>query len=924
MWKKKQRVVSQTEPELGVGVIIECMGQKQLRVHFSSTEEFRNYNLNSSSPIRRFTLKPGDQAFLPDGHCFDIENVEHIDGIYKYSGSSQEAWEYELGDQAADQGTLDFFINGNFSHFRTYDLRKAALEIKSHREASRIRGLVGPRVSPLPHQMYVADTVSRRARPRVLLADEVGLGKTIEAGLIFSALRSLDRAGKVLFLVPESLKHQWLAEMYRRFNELVTVLDEDRCIEEEQSQGGGSAFENLHKILCSIDFLQDNTERLDQALKVDWDLIIVDEAHHLSYKATGEQNTDWQAVKSLSEKSRGLLLLTATPSMYGPETQFGLLNILDPEKYSSYDDFHSNAEHVKQVAQFAKQINQTGLSDAGEAEVLSGLKKLFPKDKSLLKIIESTPLDKNKLTRALVDRHGTGRVFFRNRRANIKGFPKRNLTAVPLDKASLKKRTHWLKDFQKKLDGKKALVLCSTKEQVKSIQRSFEKEFNEDIAIFHEELSIVERDKQAAQFAQSSDVQLLVCSEIGGEGRNFQFCHNLVLFDVPKHPDLIEQRIGRLDRIGQGSDIEIFALFETGCKEELLFRWYNEGLNSFCKSWNGASTIFDQFSSDLERISQKLDDGESFSTFETEINQLICSTKKEAEALRISNEEGADILVDLNSFNKEQGDAIAESVEDQDDNPRIELFMKDLFDHYAIEYQDFDSQGSLLVKGDSLSFIEDFPGISSTEDTALAFDREVALKREDVTFLSQDHYMVEECLSFLLERNEGVASVCKWPNSQHGNGALIEISVVLESSGPKHLELGRYLPSEQKNYVINHMGKQIHESSHLHDSSVLRELSEAETPVGDPRINQFVTPQVERALAHAETWAQEKVQKAIASASSALKEEHDRMTYLAQVNPSVSQQDIADIQYKASQMIKHLESSQPRLDAIRLIFTEEG
>ena len=146
-------------------------------------------------------------------------------------------------------------------------------------ESNPIAGMLGARVTPLSHQLYIANEVSRRAHPRVILSDEVGLGKTIEAGLIFGALRVLDRANRVLILTPQSLVHQWVAEMYRKFGQLFSVIDEERCREEMSSQGI-SAFELNQFAITAIDFLEKNPKRFMEAIKEDWDLVIIDEAHH--------------------------------------------------------------------------------------------------------------------------------------------------------------------------------------------------------------------------------------------------------------------------------------------------------------------------------------------------------------------------------------------------------------------------------------------------------------------------------------------------------------------------------------------------------------------------------------------------------------------------------------------------------------------
>ncbi|MBT4763183.1 MAG: DEAD/DEAH box helicase family protein [Bdellovibrionaceae bacterium] len=915
MFKKNQRVVSRTEPDLGVGLIKSATSQGRVNIFFPLTEESRSYNTLSGSPIQRYILHPGDTAYLPDGSTFSVEQAVDEDGLYKYVGEEKELWEWELGDQASDLGTLDMFLAGQFSHFHAFDLRKEAWQIRGESRASGVMGFVGPRVTPMAHQLYIAKTVLAQANPRVLLSDEVGLGKTIEAGLIYSGMRSLGRAQRVLVLVPESLTHQWLAEMFRRFNELLTVLDLDRCQEEEASQGQ-SAFSIINRAICSSEFLLANPEYMQQALSVDWDLVIVDEAHHLKLPDEDNQITNWSLVKGLSQKTRGLLLLTATPRMYGLESQFSLLNLVDAERFNDFSVFSEQASEMKELAKIAHKIETDGFSK----KMIKDLTHMFPEDTSLLKLFNLPSPNKGVVLRALVDRHGTGRVFFRNRRERLKGFPQRILKSVIIE-PGLNHRMKWLDGFCSQLGKEKALIICSSKNQVLKIQRWFHANSQYKISVFHEDLSIVERDIEAAQFAQSSKTNILVCSEIGGEGRNFQFCHNLVLFDLPMHPDLVEQRIGRLDRIGQNQNIKVHTLWTQQSSEEVYFRWYHEGLNCFEQSWNGADIIFEKFAQQIETLSDKFDKHTNNDN-QSALDQLIEDTKKETTRVRKAQAESVDVLMDINSFNEDKGHQLVDNIDDKDDDPALELFIKALFDHYGIQYKDFDDRGTIIVNGESLSFIENFPGISSEEDTVIAFDRAVALEREDVTFVSQDHQIAEESLSLLLDRNEGVAALCKWQESPYGAGALVEVSVVLQASGPKSLELDRYLPLKIKSFVVNHKGQDIENSPHLSDPSVLRELSPHETPGDGERMAQFINPIMERIGDESIDWATPQIKEALKNASAQLNEEKQRLEYLASVNPNMNHGEIEHFQVKMDQVTEHIQSAKPRIDGIRVIFTE--
>ncbi len=245
-------------------------------------------------------------------------------------------------------------------------------------------------------------------------------------------------------------------------------------------------------------------------------------------------------------------------------------------------------------------------SDIGLMESIFGKKKI----KSMAEGGDSA---RNNFIEDLLDQHGPGRVIFRNTRSAMRGFPKRKAHLIPLEagddpelwmRRMLKEfsgdmgtepapsvqqniwftedpRVKWLVRKMEDLSPAKVVLICRTKEKVFALEKALGKRVNLKVGVFHEDLTIIQRDRNAAWFSEPRGARLLLCSEIGSEGRNFQFAHHLVLFDLPFHPELLEQRIGRLDRIGQSKDIQIHVPYITGSPQEVLVRWFHEGLNAF-------------------------------------------------------------------------------------------------------------------------------------------------------------------------------------------------------------------------------------------------------------------------------------------------------------------------------------------------------
>jgi ATP-dependent helicase HepA len=232
---------------------------------------------------------------------------------------------------------------GRTADSKNFLLRRQALQLDDERKNDALGALLASRVMVKPHQIGVVQRVLSGHRPRFVLADEVGLGKTIEAGMILSRLIAIGRVGRVLVLLPESLVHQWFVELLRRFNLAFALYDEERCEAIETSDPGRNPFQDEQLVIASIGFLGANEKRAAQAIEAGWDLIIADEAHHLAWTPT-TASPEYAIVEALATRSPDLILLTATPEQLGRSGHFARLRLLDPARYHDLDAYVAEAD----------------------------------------------------------------------------------------------------------------------------------------------------------------------------------------------------------------------------------------------------------------------------------------------------------------------------------------------------------------------------------------------------------------------------------------------------------------------------------------------------------------------------------------------------------------------------------------------------
>ncbi|MFT3784451.1 MAG: RNA polymerase-associated protein RapA [Nibricoccus sp.] len=935
-----QRFMSEREPELGLGAVA-AVERAQVTIEFPATREKRIYAVGTPV-LKRVRFRLGETLTTRDGKSLVVEEVDEQKELLIYAGQGKRVCEDALSDVTSVSQPQERLMAAQVDPGEVFDLRYRMLQAQARLRQSDVRGFLGGRLELLPHQFYILQEVSARQIPRALLADEVGLGKTIEACLILQRLLVIGKAKRVLILVPESLTHQWFVELLRRFNLWFGIFDEERCAATEQSDPGTNPFLSAQLALCSVSFLAESATRGDQAVQAGWDMVVVDEAHHLAWTPEAA-SASYMLVERLAQSCLGLLLLTATPTQLGLPGHFARLRLLDPDRYSDFERFVAESERFGEVAAIAEKIVE--------------LKPLKPKDHATLKaIFNRAPeqlaqhLDalsqgkagaREALLKTLLDQHGTGRVMFRNTRAAVAGFPKRKFCPVPLVENNLTRlarvareleaeetggaasirysfkddpRIEWLVDFLKANRSEKVLLICKSQRKVLAIEAALQEKMSAKSALFYEDLPLVQRDRNAAWFAEPDGAQLLICSEIGSEGRNFQFAHHLVLFDLPLNPGLLEQRIGRLDRIGQTQTIQIHVPHLAGSSDEYVVEWYHRGVEAFERPLHNGDDYQRAFRERVLELALKF--GESGnSAGKAELEKLIAETSEFRKELTAKLAKGRDRLLEMTSFNRPVAERVIERIRTVDTDLFLRRFLLTLLDHFGVRVKE-DENGDVFLDP-SHAYIEGFPSIPA--DGMLAtFERRRAATREDIRFLSADHPLVQDAIDLLVHSQAGMTAF-SWIAANKPN-LMLEAIFLLEAVAESRWHVDQFLAPTPVRVVIDLRGRDLTEER---DAVAIAEESE------DGDIHRFLerpefsatllAQMIETATKAADVRAQTLKKTAEKKAQEVLSADLKRLVELRAVNDHVRPEEIELARAQIEHTRGAIAEARLRLDSLRLI-----
>ena len=521
--------------------------------------------------------------------------------------------------------------------------------------ANGILSSIGDNIIPLPHQIYALNRALSKNKVRYIIADEVGLGKTIEAGLIIKELKTRGLIRRILIICPKGLLTQWHSEMKNKFNEDFNIVLPEDFGSIKRIYGEGNAWSHFSQVICSMDSVKPmekrngwdkskideyNKERFKSLISASWDMVIIDEAHRIA--GSSSDVARYKLGKGLAETSPYLLLLTATPHQGKTEPFLRLIRLLDRNAFPD-----SNAIVKEQVAPY---LIRTEKREAVDAEgnrlfksritkavniswelrhniqrqlyemvtdyvsegynravrekknylgflmvlmqrlVTSSTRAIKENLKKRLSILQSHEVQISKLSEdelweadpeeSVEDLIGTKSLNIKKEIIDIK-----NILAVAnqAENQYVDAKAEKLLEFLYKLqddENLKAIVFTEFVATQKFLKELLQEKGYKTV-ILNGSMDIDERNRVLEDFKDNA--QILVSTDAGGEGLNLQFCNIVVNYDLPWNPMKIEQRIGRVDRIGQKRDVYVFNFMLSGTVEFRIRQVLEEKLSVIFK-----------------------------------------------------------------------------------------------------------------------------------------------------------------------------------------------------------------------------------------------------------------------------------------------------------------------------------------------------
>ncbi|MHA1330239.1 MAG: helicase-related protein [Candidatus Hodarchaeales archaeon] len=744
--------------------------------------------------------------------------------------------EIQLNDLKPIDSPINLFKSNIFSSPIEFKLNSMAHTIEVMASSEKPSSPANFKINSLPHQLLTLDFVINQFRPRCLLADEVGLGKTIEAVLIMEELKLRSIVKRVLVITPAGLINQWKDELKLKFSEDFSIFDGETFKSFKQLYGQETnCWLKFDQVITSIDFLKPKKIRNDlleyelkrrqehnkyvfkDCINANWDMVIIDEAHKLSKYKTGEETARFKLGNKLSESVPIFLILTATPHRGKPYVFKNLLGLVDPYSFNKLEDvkpenikkmtvrnkkracidFKGNRLFKERITTLCKIKWDEGIDeperklydaiveyvteyyDYAQREknnILIFLLMLYQRivsssSKAILKSLEkrletlkSLTHKAKKISESSLDDFfevpGEKQLEFMGKIAPILSNPelvRKEITIISncielakkavigRNDAKLRKLIEIIGDVKKKTNDKNIKILIFTEfiETQKYIIDSLEK-IGYKTAFINGKLSLSDRILQKQRFRD--EAQILVSTDAGGEGINLQFCYVVINYDLPWNPMQIEQRIGRVDRIGQEKDviainfiledtIEEYVREKIEYKLQLIKEQFGED-----KLHDILSTLNEEFNFDrlyVEYIAENRYNDHSLENISDKIYQ------KAKEIL-----ENDEILIPFTDVKKVK-DFEIEDIRNISKNNR--MFTESFLKNRGLEINEYKDNPGLFY------FRNDFrTDILRNYYSKIIFDQSIGLDIEDAELFCIKHPFIKEAIA--LSKNKGRTS----------------------------------------------------------------------------------------------------------------------------------------------------------------------
>ena len=780
----------------------------------------------------------------------------------------------------------------------------------SYYKSYQIKCITNSRLSLMPHQINVTHRLSEEHFPRIILADEVGLGKTIEAGIYIKEMMARDLAERILIIVPASLVKQWQFEMQNKFNINFTVYD-GKKVKELKRKGDYKHPEILQNpfyynnlIICSLQFAR-NRKYIELLSSISWDIVIFDEAHHLrrylinAMTGNYRETLNYELARNLSINSEGMLLLTATPLQLHSFELFSLIELIHPEIFENFSGFEhfrkntpfinlliSNLNNIDRLNNFElkntikllkdlryidkkKEINQV-LSQIKDYSFKLNLLKKIEEDHTLSKFLIRNR-KKNVFSDDLLNKRIVNTIMVYPTQQELEIYNEIRLYLAKIYNSSLTKEKAGIgfiiTTLQKLLTSSKYAFLKSLERRLEQIDRFKDVFLNTDIIkegdpeyyeaeledqyldselvdifnsietkkkkeeatellnqekmlkeyydklktlpydsksdklmellehiysqnptekiiiftqfvdtlkflkslienhnhgykveLFYGGLDKVQKDEAVERFRSSNKFSILISTEIGGEGRNFQFCRVLINYDLPWNPMKLEQRIGRLDRIGQESkEIYIYNIFMEGTVETDIIHAIIKRINLFEESIGILEPIIGRIEKDFKGVIFAEEDGKK----RKKLNEFYRTLDEEIRKAKEIEMQLDDLMIDKRSFQMEGLiSSLASCIDVRLTHNELYLLIKQFFElnnqmygslediqnKFEVVNDDFEFQSKIkikdiLLKNPNYNILNEYHG---------TFSLELARKKEEVDFFALGHPLINSILDYCI------------------------------------------------------------------------------------------------------------------------------------------------------------------------------